>query len=1564
MKHSSPSMYSFVGRGLRMARRFGLVGLVVALAASAFAQAPTFTSANAATFTTGQANSFTLTATGTTPITFGVNPSYPLPSWASLDSATGILTGNPTDLSGSPFTFIFQATNSVTTTPWVFTLTVVSSNPLPTFVTNPVQSTVQVGQPASFGATATGTPSPTYRWQRLAYGSTGGFVDLSDDLTYSGTTTAVLSILTTTTIMNGDQFRVVATNTTGSVASSAATLVVNSTAPSITSQPASLAVANGLGATFAATATGLPVPTVRWQRQAYGTTGFANLADDSVFSGTATAILTISAVTPGMSGDTFRLVATNDAGTASSNGAILTVNSGVVISSWVGTPGFPGILDGSLAGAGFNAPPSIAMDLSGNVFVADQGNSLIRKVTPAGVASTVAGLAGARGSLDGLSTSARFNGPGAVAVDAVGILYVADTLNHTIRVITTSGTVTTLAGLAGAPGSTNGAGSAARFSQPSGIAVDFSGTVYVADTGNHVIRKISSGVVTTFAGTVGTPGLLDGTGTAALFRAPAGLAIDQGGNLYVADSQNNVIRRITSGGVVTTVAGSPTGVAGSANGTGTAALFSRPLGVAVDNVANIYVADAGNHLIRKILPTTEVSTLAGSVVGSQDGVSTAARFNTPSSVAVDATGNVYIADTGNNVIRRTTAGSAVQVTTAPVAASAVPGDNVTFSVVATGSPLPSAYQWQRKAAGAADFENLGASATYGGVTTSTLTVRNVSIAMNSDQFRVVVANGVGTPATSAAAALTTGALPVFTSADATSFRAQVPGTFTVTATSPRSIAYSVTGLPSWASFNATTGVLSGTAPDTTGSPFTLTFKANSGLEATQTFTLTVLPPNLPPTISGQPTGVALNLGQSATLSVTAEGTAPLGYQWRRNGILVAGGTSASLTLSGVQAGSAGAYTVTVTNAFGTAVSTAANVAVNTPPVIALQPGPQATVAGGAANYSVVATGALPLSYQWRRNGANIAGATASALALTNLTAADAGNIDVVVANAFGSVRSSLAQLTIAAGPTAPVITAQPSARSVLAGYGVSMSVAASGVPAPTYQWRKNGTNVSGATAATLALGAAQAADAGSYDVVVTNSAGSVTSAAAALRVFPRSFAGTYFGSFGGGAGSYALLVRDDNTAALLAFLPGVSAAVSATDLVLTDGGQFNVTQPAAGSVGAFIISGNIASDGAISGTVSGAVTAAVTGTQAADTAATQNIAGYYSAGASTGAATVQAIVGANGQSFILLQSGATVDGGVGTASNSGQITLATNRSSVTGLVNASTGLITLSSTGAITASFAGGSSSATALQRLGNISTRSRVGTLDAVTIVGFVISGEVSKPVLIRAVGPTLGAAPFNVITALATPKLELFRGTTSLQVNTGIAANRAAVDAAAQQSGAFPLAAAGTDAAIVTTLAPGNYTAVVSSTTSASGVALVEVYDLSTPTPGQKLLNLSTRATAGAGEDILVAGFVVPPGTTKRVLVRAVGPGLAAFGVAGVLAQPTLTLLSGTTSVATNTNWSTSVDAAAITAASARVGAFSLGNNDSAIVMTLAPGNYTAQVAGPAGSTGIALLEVFELP
>ncbi len=263
--------------------------------------------------------------------------------------------------------------------------------------------------------------------------------------------------------------------------------------------------------------------------------------------------------------------------------------------------------------------------------------------------TTFAGVA--PGSADGTGSAARFFLPYGVAVDSVGNVYVADTFNDTVRKITPAGVVSTLAGSPGVVGFADGTGSAAHLSYPSGVAVDSADNVYVADSRNNTIRKITpAGVVSTLAGQ-GITGSADGTGRAAQFSYPSGVAVDSADNVYVADTSNNTIRKITPAGVVSTLAGSP-GVVGSADGTGNAARFYQPSGVAVDSAGNIYVADTGNHTIRKITPAG-VSTLAGVVgsFGSAGGTGNAARFYYPSGVAVDSAGNVYVADTSNNTIR-------------------------------------------------------------------------------------------------------------------------------------------------------------------------------------------------------------------------------------------------------------------------------------------------------------------------------------------------------------------------------------------------------------------------------------------------------------------------------------------------------------------------------------------------------------------------------------------------------------------------------------------------------------------------------------------------------------------------------------------------------------------------------------------------------------------------------------------------------------------------------------------------------------------------------------------------
>ncbi|MBU6158485.1 MAG: putative Ig domain-containing protein [Bacteroidetes bacterium] len=307
-----------------------------------------------------------------------------------------------------------------------------------------------------------------------------------------------------------------------------------------------------------------------------------------------------------------------------------------------------GFADGMATAAMFNSPFDVAVDASSNLYVADQYNNRIRKITSAGVVTTLAG-SGTYGYADGTGTAASFSYPSGVAVDGSGNVYVADQNNHRIRMVSATGIVTTLAG-SGIAGFADGTGTAASFNSPTGLAVDGSGNVYVADVNNNRIRKITSaGVVTTLAGS-GNAGFADGTGSAARFYYPIDVAVDGSGNVYVADQSNNRIRKITAAGVVTTLAGS--GIGGFADGTGTAASFNNPVGVAVDGSGFVYVADSYNNRIRRISSAGVVTTLAGSGnYGYADGTGTAASLNNPTGVAVDGTGNVYLADQSYSRIR-------------------------------------------------------------------------------------------------------------------------------------------------------------------------------------------------------------------------------------------------------------------------------------------------------------------------------------------------------------------------------------------------------------------------------------------------------------------------------------------------------------------------------------------------------------------------------------------------------------------------------------------------------------------------------------------------------------------------------------------------------------------------------------------------------------------------------------------------------------------------------------------------------------------------------------------------
>ena len=485
----------------------------------------------------------------------------------------------------------------------------------------------------------------------------------------------------------------------GEVGSSAVT-------PVVTSQPGDASAAAAFKASFAATATGSPAPTVQWQRSDDAGATWAAIA------GATTASYTTPALALGDNGARFRAVFSNEAGAATSGAGTLSVAAVARppgLSLLAGDIGGPGNLDGSGAAASFSSPQGMAIDAAGNLYVADWLQNAIRKITPAGVVSTLAGPSEAsapRGLVDGNGPDARFASPVGVAVDAAGNVYVGDFGNYAVRKITPDGAVTTLAGGQFGATDVDGVGRDAKFGAPIGVAVDSHGNVFVADQDLYSIRKITpGGVVSTFAGVssrLTSGSVVDGTGAAARFVAPQGLAIDAhdnlyvgdgsvlrkvtpaavvttvpgtsdityphgitvdpAGNVFVADENSQVIRKIDTAGVMSTFAGTTrtSFLPGYADGPGAAAQFFNPSSIVVDAAENLFVGDAGNAVIRKITPAAEVTTFAGSVglYGRDDGTGAAARFTGASGLSVDASGNLFVADGGNS-IRKVTLGGVV-----------------------------------------------------------------------------------------------------------------------------------------------------------------------------------------------------------------------------------------------------------------------------------------------------------------------------------------------------------------------------------------------------------------------------------------------------------------------------------------------------------------------------------------------------------------------------------------------------------------------------------------------------------------------------------------------------------------------------------------------------------------------------------------------------------------------------------------------------------------------------------------------------------------------------------------
>ncbi len=463
-------------------------------------------------------------------------------------------------------------------------------------------------------------------------------------------------------------------------------------------------------------------------------------------------------------------------------------------------------------------------------------------------------------------------------------------------------------------------------------------------------------------------------------------------------------------------------------------------------------------------------------------------------VARDAAGN----RTTSSAVPVTVSNAAAPVITSqPTSQTVVTGQTATFSVAATGT-APLTYQWKKNGAN------------ISGATAASYTTPATTSGDNGSTFQVVVNNSAG----SAPSTIVT--LTVNAAAVAPTITAQ-PANQTVTAGQTATFNVAATGtaplMYQWKKNGANiSGAIASsyTTPATSsgdnGSTFQVVVSNSAGSAPSTIATLTVSAAAVAPTITTQPVNQTVTTGQTATFSSAATGTAPVTYQWKKNGANISGATAASYTTPATTSGDNGStFQVVVSNSAGSAPSTIVTLTVSAAavaPTITTQPVNQTVTTGQTATFSVSATGTAPLTYQWKKNGANISGAIAASYTTPATASGDSGStFQVVVGNSAGSAPSTIATLTVSAAAVAPTITTQPVNQTVTTGQTATFSVSATGTAPLTYQWKKNGANISGAIAASYTTPATTSGDNGStFQVVVSNSAGSVPSTIVTLTV--------------------------------------------------------------------------------------------------------------------------------------------------------------------------------------------------------------------------------------------------------------------------------------------------------------------------------------------------------------------------------------------------------------------------------------------------------------------------------
>ncbi|MGH7944381.1 MAG: immunoglobulin domain-containing protein [Opitutaceae bacterium] len=748
--------------------------------------------------------------------------------------------------------------------------------------------------------------------------------------------------------------------------------------------------------------------------------------------------------------------------------------------------------------------------------------------------------------------------------------------------------------------------------------------------------------------------------------------------------------------------------------------------------------------------------------------------------------------------------------------------------------------------------------------------------------------------------------------------------------------------------------------------------------------------SIPPAIATQPAASQTGkVGGSISFSVSATGTPTPTFQWQKNGVDLAGATDATLTLPALTLNDNATYLAIASNSAGSVASNPAVLVVieptapppppptNVAPTILTQPSDiQTAWVGGSATFTVSASGVPAPTFQWLKNSVQIAGATDANLTLSFVTTSDSAKYSVIASNVAGAVTSDSAELAVTevvsppapppppSAPTtsAPAIASQPvSTQTVKTGASASFTVIASGDPNPSYQWRKNGAKIAGATKATFSLSSVTSADAGTYMVLASNSAGTVASENATLIVHsapvfktqPLAQAVTV-----GVSTKFSVAVSAIPGAALQWFKDG-SAISGATSSMLL----LNSTSDADVGVYTVLATNAVGSTRSAEAPLAIAAPPIITKQPISQTVVAKSNVTLTVAASGSPAPTFQwkknnsVISGATNSTLVLKGVNKSNAGDYSVEARNVAGWVASKRATLA--VNNQTGRQTSDDEGIEPAP--GGSS--VAATGLVNLSVRANAGTGSDGLIVGFVIDGSSTKSVLVRGVGPTL--RDFGVTGALSDPQLSLYSGSVVTASNDDWSAgdNAAQIAGTSVRVGAFSLADQTSDSALMATLENGAYTVQLSGKETESGVALVEVYDAATNGLG-KLVNLSVRAYVGSGSDVPNVGFVVAGSTPRKIMIRAVGPTLGAFGVTDSIADPQLELFHGSTRIDQNDNWGGNTS---LSATFAEVGAFGFADpasRDAVLVTTLDPGAYTVVVSGANGTKGVGLVEVYDVP